>query len=432
MEIDLSRLVSEPSATGLHNVSGESTGRIPNDDFFSAVVNGSNEEVAGMFQRGGVELTAINDAHGQTPLHMAIAMGHNEIAKTILAHCGDDPQVLDASDRQGYTPLMRAAALENVDLMQALVKAGASRPNRKDVRDELSSMEKQAIKMSAVLIEAKGDLNAALEIAVSENMNNAAILFANKGADPASLLQRVAEQAATGHKHDAALASRTRNAVLLLSNILRQDRFSGQGTLEAVLDGVVRSGNVRAVKTVLIGDPDETPLFKHYAQSNELTEVTTLLKAGAIADDALWDLAEDETLTDPEKEMRLRVLITAEKNLKAEAEAEAAGSVTPASTEGLADTAMERAVLEMYDQGKTNEARLLIQAGAPGVHLLKDRCQKGDFRAVKSILHLGADFITTMNELMAQRRQNDANVLALALSVARDEKIAARKQGALL
>ena len=429
MEIDLSRLVSEPSATGLHNVSGESTGRIPNDDFFSAVVNGSNEEVAGMFQRGGVELTAINDAHGQTPLHMAIAMGHNEIAKTILAHCGDDPQVLDASDRQGYTPLMRAAALENVDLMQALVKAGASRPNRKDVRDELSSMEKQAIKMSAVLIEAKGDLNAALEIAVSENMNNAAILFANKGADPASLLLRVAEQAGTGHTHDAALASRAGNAVLLLSNILRQDRFSGQGALEAVLDSVVRSGNVRAVKTVLIGDPDETPLFKHYAESNELTEVTTLLKAGAIADDALWDLAEDETLTNPEKEMRLRVLITAEKNLKAEADA--AGSVTPsyrsASIAGLADTAMERAVSEMYDQGKTNEARLLIQAGAPGGHLLMDRCQKGDFRAVKSILHLGADFITTMNELMAQRRQSDANVLALALSAVRDEKIAARK-----
>lgn len=324
---------------------------------------------------------------------------------------------------------MRAAALENVDLMQALVKAGASRPNRKDVRDELSSMEKQAIKMSAVLIEAKGDLNAALEIAVSENMNNAAILFANKGADPASLLQRVAEQAGTGHTHDAALASRAGNAVLLLSNILRQDRFSGQGALEAVLDSVVRSGNVRAVKTVLIGDPDETPLFKHYAESNELTEVTTLLKAGAIADDALWDLAEDETLTNPEKEMRLRVLITAEKNLKAEADA--TGSVTPsyrsASIAGLADTAMERAVSEMYDQGKTNEARLLIQAGAPGVHLLMDRCQKGDFRAVKSILHLGADFITTMNELMAQRRQSDANVLALALSAVRDEKIAARK-----
>ncbi|WP_415820568.1 ankyrin repeat domain-containing protein [Bordetella tumbae] len=428
MRIDPNRPVSETSATGLHNVSGESAGKIPNDDFFSAVTKGSNEEVAGMFARGRVDLAAINDAHGQTPLHMAIAMGHNEIAKTILAHCGDNPQVLDAPDRQGYTPLMRAAALKNVDLMQALVKAGASQPNSQKVKDNLSSTEKQAIKMSAVLIEAKGDLNAALEIAVKEGMNGIAELFADNGADPASLLQRVAEQASTGDKHDRVLASRTTNAVLLLRNILRQDKFSSEGAFEAVLDNLVRSGDVRALSTVLMENDDATSLFKHYAQSNELKEATSLFKAGAIADDALWDLAEDATLTASEKKMSLGVLITAEKNVKAEADG--AGHVTPshsaARIAGLADTAMERAVSEMYEQGKQDEAKLLVKAGAPAVALLMHLCQKGDMRAAKSLINLGADFITTMNLLMEQRRQSDADVLAVALSAARDEKIAAR------
>lgn len=63
------------------------------------------------------------DDNGRTPLHRAVAAGATDCALWLL---DQSTEAMDRKDRQGETPLMRAAWLGNQVLVEALLERGAN------------------------------------------------------------------------------------------------------------------------------------------------------------------------------------------------------------------------------------------------------------------------------------------------------------------
>ena len=74
-------------------------------------------------RRGARQLTfdAETDAHGISPLHAAVQMGHIEVVKALLAQGAD----VHATDDEGRTPLHVAVSIGRRDIAEQLIEAGA-------------------------------------------------------------------------------------------------------------------------------------------------------------------------------------------------------------------------------------------------------------------------------------------------------------------
>ncbi|XP_030324548.1 ankyrin repeat domain-containing protein 7-like, partial [Calypte anna] len=68
------------------------------------------------------------DRENRTPLHLACANGHTEVARFLLKHGSQ----LDAVDNFGRTPLMKAVQLREQDCVTFLLEHGAD-PNLADI-----------------------------------------------------------------------------------------------------------------------------------------------------------------------------------------------------------------------------------------------------------------------------------------------------------
>jgi cytohesin len=73
------------------------------------------------------DLVAIRDKEGTTPLHMAAAQNHKEVAELLLARKAD----VNARDKDGFTPLHLAASRGLADVAELLLAKGAD-VNAKD------------------------------------------------------------------------------------------------------------------------------------------------------------------------------------------------------------------------------------------------------------------------------------------------------------
>ncbi|KAF0301953.1 Ankyrin repeat-containing protein C6C3.08 [Amphibalanus amphitrite] len=98
-------------------------------ELHSAAINGDSAKVEAMTE-GQSRLLTSKDQNGLTILHKAAALGHRTIVETSLGTVRDQK---DEPDNDGYTPLFYAAASQNKEIYDLLVKAGAD-VNRVDKR----------------------------------------------------------------------------------------------------------------------------------------------------------------------------------------------------------------------------------------------------------------------------------------------------------
>eukprot|EP00052_Salpingoeca_macrocollata_P023849 m.211194 g.211194 ORF g.211194 m.211194 type:complete len:645 (-) comp22125_c1_seq1:21-1955(-) len=84
-----------------------------------AASTGSLEEVEAFFQSGGK--LAVFTVLGESLLQLAVRHGHVHVAKALIEHECD----VDASDRNGMTPLIEAVRAKNVNLVGLLLDSGA-------------------------------------------------------------------------------------------------------------------------------------------------------------------------------------------------------------------------------------------------------------------------------------------------------------------
>lgn len=367
------------SATTSYDATVLSLPKISNDELFRAVINADRDRLSSMFEQGQVDLTAIHDAHGQTALHMAIASGHGDIVKMLLNVAHDDPFIVNVLDRQGYTPLMRAAALDDVSMMQDLIHAGATTDNSiKNYRSPPSNRSAQdaAVIKAMVLMAAGGDKTVALQLAVKSLMYGVADLFSNAGANGAQALRHFAEQ-------------RDQSCVHVMIN----RRYADEDDVERVLDYAARAGDVRTATMLIMGGASETELLKHYAGVGETIGLKVLFDAGAVANEAFENILDASYLTKTQKMERFSALLKAG---------------------GNADDLLE----ELGERNDIGAQRMLIVAGAPAVNMLMDLARAGKREAAQAYIRIGVDVATAINELLENDEQSAANVLTMAMAVA--------------
>eukprot|EP00953_Heterococcus_sp_UTEX-ZZ885_P011236 6509-Heterococcus_DN1.PRE.3 len=77
-------------------------------------------------QQNGADVFMPSDATGATAVHQAAMVGNTDSCKVLLASAGSRAgSLLNAQDRNGYTPLGIACALKQPDVAAFLIKAGA-------------------------------------------------------------------------------------------------------------------------------------------------------------------------------------------------------------------------------------------------------------------------------------------------------------------
>jgi len=94
-------------------------------EIFEAATTGRVDLLASLIDESFFDLTTLDGSTRETLLHRALSSDQDDVVLMLLDRAGDDPLILNAKDKDGYTPLMRAAAQNNVPMMQALVRHGA-------------------------------------------------------------------------------------------------------------------------------------------------------------------------------------------------------------------------------------------------------------------------------------------------------------------
>ncbi|HEY9301636.1 MAG TPA: ankyrin repeat domain-containing protein [Phormidium sp.] len=149
-------------------------------------VDRGSQDIAELLIANGARVNARN-ANGQTPLYRAIAIGHNEIA-ALLINNGTDVNNIDGS---GTTPLHKAAHYGTVKILKLLIAKGAEiniqdnqRKTPLDIAVDLKLQDTVALLISKhpdVNSEDR-DGNSLLHIAISFKLNDLAKQLIAKGA----------------------------------------------------------------------------------------------------------------------------------------------------------------------------------------------------------------------------------------------------------
>lgn len=322
-------------------------------DFFRSIQDGDIQTVSCLLQDHRIGLAAIDGASGKTALHLAISLGHDEIAKRLLEEAGTDPCVLDAHDREQYTPLMRAALMKNVAMMQALIQAGAStdRLALSGGDPALKPFDLFAIRMLSI---ARGDLSTAFEDAVTKFNSDLATLFFDAGADSLLVLRNCVK------KHN------WREMVWMID-----EGFAREGEFLSVLSDMLRVGYGQA----------GLPMPRDVAASSIMQRP--------------WNAIRD--LSDSAKVEALSIFLKA-------------GS----PIDGLVQRVVWSLSTQREDEWdkKMDMLRLLFAAGASSAGAFMSLAERGDRRSVQRLLSFGADFFTPMITLRNRRDNASADVIA--------------------
>ena len=146
-----------------------------------------SEEIVQILIKAGADVNA-TDKNGQTPLKIAARYGNVAMANILIKADAN----VNAADKNGRTPIRMAARYGNVAMVSMLTKAGADvnaadKNGRTPIRMATGYGYKVVVSM---LIKAGADVNAAdrygstpLHLAAEKGHKNVALLLVNAGAD---------------------------------------------------------------------------------------------------------------------------------------------------------------------------------------------------------------------------------------------------------
>lgn len=115
---------AQTSISGIESLTALSNGEA-RAAFFDAIEDGKMYIYRQLCLHPAIDIDIRND-QGESALHVAIWSGNTVVADEIMEEIDGDIDYLDAIDDHGYTPLMLAVRRGRVDLVDALLEAGAS------------------------------------------------------------------------------------------------------------------------------------------------------------------------------------------------------------------------------------------------------------------------------------------------------------------
>lgn len=166
------------------------------DELFQAIKSSDVERVASLLREYDVDLSAIDNHNGETPLHMAVTSRQGEIVSLLLEQAESDSNILDAVDRDRYTPLMRAAENYDLPMMTVLVEAGAGSAFKFDTDALVIDVNESrnfnfSLLLSKVMIRGGGDMSKSFEIALNNSAKMLLIGLIKAGVDPVGIMRKM-------------------------------------------------------------------------------------------------------------------------------------------------------------------------------------------------------------------------------------------------
>jgi hypothetical protein len=170
------------------STSSSSPSDTPQKELFDAITAGDAQTIKALCDTYPINL-GVSDQYGNTPIHLAIRTGQHSIASFLLDAAGTrDRSFLSATDHSGATPLMLATYVRDIALMKRLVELGTDDGAGEQI---LAQDEQQAASLipAMILLEARGDLSIAFELAVDYRIVEAATIYFEAGASTVSPLR---------------------------------------------------------------------------------------------------------------------------------------------------------------------------------------------------------------------------------------------------
>ena len=368
-------------------------------DIFRAIESADIRAVRAMLDDPHVDLNVENDG-AQNPLHYAISIGNNEAALALIEKCGGDHNFVNACDRYGYTPLMRASENNNIALMVALIRVRAAIISGHDANCSPSMLtaKRTAISKAFILQDAKGNVFAALLIAATRGNISAAKSFIASGADSSAALCSVSicgslHEAATlvaaGADPSHALMTSASGTLDSAKNRAKavQMLLSVGADLSTALAYAVAANQIVAVRILLFLGADGAHALVSAVQDRDAKGTALLIDAGADASTALERFA---ALNDAES-LKFMVaeradVCTALKTLAANDRVDAVKALLAVAEKSAA------VVLTSVVEGRNKAAvTALINAGAQTYDVMSAFAQRCDIAALRLLIASGAD-----------------------------------------
>lgn len=339
-----------------------------NEDIFDMVRTGNANRLSELFENYDVNLTMI-DGNGNTLLHVAALRGRNSILSMLLNQAGGDPNVLDAKNREGFTPLMAAAAKSNATTMKVLVDAGAGVDNQLEPFNQLPYLSDKKTCWAAkcadagrTLIAVQGNISAAFDMAVQSKLRVAASIFFLPEVDSLSTLERCIRL----NKWDSV-------------EMMLDQRLTRPNEVFATINEAVQAGNQKAINTLVNWDHREeaNDLLARYALTNNVNGVTALLNTSSHFGASLVTIAKMADHTDAEKIAAIKMIANATSN-----------DFTRTLIRQYNDQVDQQAN-EQFREQAAYVVRILVAAGIPAAAPLKALADKGDQATLSNLIANG-------------------------------------------
>jgi len=401
----------------------------PPDALFSMIEQGAPNAVRDALARFQFDMSAV-DSQGQTPLHLAIALGKIGIAIALLENPRSDMSVaIHAVNRDGHTPLTLAverlaADIRNLQLIKVLIEMGGTPPVGRSVEGDTQKDDTYA--NALLLIATKGDVAAAHTWALKVGLPGFEKLFAGQHA----ALRRACEEgdiAKVKTLMDAGV-----DASFVLMRMLEQHSplspacgkavrhlISAGVDLSSALSHAVAANSVEAVRTLLLlGATGEQALMRA-AEAHGLQAMSLLVKSGVKAESTLVNQAKNGDV----KAVRLLLgeasisdKLDKTQVLKALTASRCQDAVKLLIDEGVD---VHDFLLQQLTLGVKDDAKLLIRAGANVSGLVRTLTMGAvdhpdEIEPLGTLIALGVDSAPTLYDMAKDDKKTEAKILIAA------------------
>ncbi|GAB3123656.1 hypothetical protein GCM10027288_54410 [Bordetella tumbae] len=388
------------------------------------IEQGSPNSVRNAVARFQFDMLAV-DSQGQTPLHLAIALGKIGIAIALLENpLNDMRSAINAENRSGYTPL--ALAVEklatdsrNLRLIKALIAMGGTISVGGEVAPDTHAN-------AVALLAAKGDVAAAHTWALKVDLLSFEKLFAGHHA----ALRRACEEGDTVKVK--ALMDAGVDASFVLMRLLEQHSPLSAARVRAVryliaagvdlssaLNHAVAANSAEAVRTLLLlGAPGEPALIRA-AEAHDLQAMVLLVKSGVKAEGTLINQAKNGDVT------AVRLMLGEASISDKLDKTQVLMALTAGGCQGAVRLLIDEGVyvydflLQQLRLGNKDEAKVLIRAGVNVSGLLRTLAMgavdhPNEIESLGTLILLDVDSAPALYDMAKEQRKTAVKILIAA------------------